>query len=412
MTNRLAIAAVLAIAVLPSPARADATADLELGVARIQAGEYEAAIAPLRAAHEADPSDLDTALLLGIAYFRCDDAATARPFLEAAARSPDPETRDGARILLGLVADSAGDAEAAIGYYDSVARSASSFAASGRQLLARQRGRRFAAALVIRPEFDSNVAALPTVAAPTDGSARDRDLFVIAELRVQPFEGRGLVLDQAVAYRKQEQLTDYDMASSVSGTSWSVRSAKMQGALAYHLDLSTLGGKLFQIGHTVDAGARRAVTGALGVGASYQLAARTLYPDGYTGYSGAVHTGAAKLSWLGGAWELELAGIVARESTADPTLSALAAGGQLAARLRVSRADLRVSARAMDRSYDEAAQGRRDLQLRGDAALFVEIASHLGAVVGATLLDDRSNAMDASYSKWTLYLGAVIATAP
>ena len=234
--------------------------------------------------------------------------------------------------MLGLLADGAGDADAAVGYYGSVAQGGSSLAASGRQLLARGRGDPVVAALVIRPEFDSNVAAQPTAAIPTAASARDRDLFLLAELHLRPFTGIGLVVDQTVSYRKQEEMTDYDMASIVSGATWSRRSARYQGALGYHIDLSTLGGVRFQLGHTVDAAARRAVAGGLGVGASYQLVVRTLYPDGYTGYSGAVHTGAARLSWLAGAWELELAGIVARESTADPALSALATGGQLAAR--------------------------------------------------------------------------------
>lgn len=412
MTHRIAIAVALATALVTSSAGADAADELELGVARIQAGEFAAAIAPLLAAHQHDPSDLDTALLLGIAYYRCDDAARARPPLAAAARSEDPETRDGARILLGLLADGEGDADAALGYYDGVARSGSSFAASGRRLLARERGDRIAGALVIRPEFDSNVAVLPTAALPADGSASDRALFLLGELHVRPFDEFGLVLDQTLAYRKQSRMTDHDMGSIVSGMTWSGRLARYRGALGYHVDLSTLGGERLQVGQALDVGARRAITASLGAAVGYQLAARSLYPDGYTGYSGVIHSGAAQLSWLAAAWELELTGLVVRESTQDPALSALAAGGQLAARLRLGRADLRISGRAMDRRYDAAANGRRDLQLRGEAALYVAVASHLGAVLGATLLDDRSSAMDASYAKWTCYLGAVIATAP
>jgi tetratricopeptide (TPR) repeat protein len=412
MASRLAIAAALVTVVLSGPARADAAADLELGVARVQAGEFAAAIAPLRAAHEADPSDLDAALLLGIAYYRCGDDARAQPLFAAAAQSADPDTHDGARLFLGLLADRAGDAEAAIGYYDSVSRGGSSLAASGQQLLARGRGERLSAALVIRPEIDSNAAVLPAASIPADGSASDRDLLLAAELHVRPFQAIGLVLDQAVAYRKQAQLTELDMASSVSGASWGGRAGAYRGAIGYHIDVSTLGGVFFQLGQTFDAAGRRLIAGAFAVAASYQLTARTLYPDAYAGYTGLVHTGAAKLSWLAGAWELELAGLAVREATSDPTLAATGAGGQIAARLRLGRIDMRVVARAIDRRYDAAAQGRRDLQVRGEAALYVDITSHLGAVIGATMLDDHSNVMADSYAKWTGYLGLVIATAP
>ena len=411
------IAIAMALAALgPGAAAADdvvdAGAELERGLARFQAGDYAAAIAPLRAAHAAAPEDLDTSLLLGISYYRCDDVARARPLLVAAAGSPDPETRDSARIFLGLLADATGDADAALGYYDSVARGSTSLAASGRELLDRGRGDRFVAGLVIRPELDSNVALLPATATAAGGDAADRDLFVLADLHLRPFPGVGLVLDETLAYRKQAELTEFDMGSSASGLTWSRRGAAYRAGLGYHVDLSMLGGALLQVGQTVDASARRAIAGSFGVAASYQLVVRTLYPDAYAGYSGMVHTGTARLSWLADVWELELGAVVGREATDDPALSAVAAGGQLAARLRLGRADLRAFARATDRRYDAAAQGRRDLQVRADASLYVELTAHVGAVVGGALLDDRSNVMDDGYVKWTGYLGVVVATGP
>jgi hypothetical protein len=265
---------------------------------------------------------------------------------------------------------------------------------------------------VIRPELDSNVALQPATAAPASGSAADRDLFLLADLHVRPFDEFGLVLDETVVYRKQAELTDFDMASTVSGATWSHRGPIYRGALGYHVDFSMLGGVRYQLGQTVDAGGRRAIAGALGVAASYQLAVRTLYPDAYTGYTGTVQTGTARLSWLARNWELDLGPVVAREATDDPALSALAAGGQLMARLHLGRADLRMFARVTDRRYDAAAAGRRDLQLRADASVYVDLTSHLGAVVGGALLDNRSSAMDDSYVKWTGYLGVVLATAP
>lgn len=401
---------VLVWASLAASAFADAASDLERGLARFQAGEFSAAIEPLAAAHAADPADLDTSLLLAIAYYRLGDAARARPLLVAAERSADLETRDSARIFLGLLADADGDADTARGYYGSVARGSTGLAASGQELLARGRGERFSAGLVIRPELDSNVALLPATVAPATGSAADRDLFLLADLHLRPFDDFGLVLDETVAYRKQAELTDFDMASTVSGATWSHRGAIYRAALGYHVDLSMLGGVRYQLGQTIDAGGRRAIAGAFGVAASYQLALRTLYPDAYAGYTGTVQTGTARLSWLASSWELELGPVVAREVTDDPTLSALAAGGQLAARLHLGRADLRMFARATDRRYDAAAAGRRDVQIRADASVYVDLTSHLGAVVGGTLLDNASNTMDDSFVKWTGYLGVVLAT--
>jgi tetratricopeptide (TPR) repeat protein len=409
--RRCAIAALI-WAALPAAASADADADLERGLARFQAGEFSAAIDPLMAAHAADPSDLDTALLLGIAYYRCGDAARARPLLVAAARSPDPETRDSARIFLGLVADAGGDADEALGYYSSVARGSSSLATSGRELFDRGRGKWFSAGLVLRPELDSNVALLPASAASAGGSTADRDLFMLADLHLRLFDELGLVLDETLAYRKQDQLTDFDMASSVSGLTWGHRGAMYRAALGYHVETSMLGGERYQLGQTVDAGGRRAIAGSFGVAASYQLAVRTLYPDAYAGYTGTTQTGTARLSWLAPAWELELGAVIAREATDDPTLSALATGGQLAARLQLGRVDLRMFMRGTDRRYDDAAQGRRDFLLQASASLYVDLTPHLGAVLGGGLLDNHSDVMDDSYVKWTGYLGIVVATAP
>lgn len=402
----------VALGSAPVFADADADADLQRGVARFEAGEFAAAIAPLEAAHAADPSDLDTDLLLGIAYYRCADPARARPLLALAAQSPDPETRDSARIFLGLLADAAGDTAGALGYYDSVAHGSSSLATSGRALLDRGRGEKLSAALVVRPELDSNVPVLPSTIAPTGSGTGDRDLFVLALVRVRPLDAVPVVLDEALAYRKQMQLADYDLASSVTGATWSHQGAAHDAALGYHFDASTLGGALYQLGHTVDAGARRAIAGPFGVAASYQLAVRTLYPDAFAGYTGMVQTATARLSWRAPGWELDAGAVIGREATDDPTLSVVASGGQLAGRVRIGRADLRLFARATDRRYDAAAMGRRDVQVRADASLYIDLTPHLGAVLGGSLLDNRSNAMDGGFVKWTGYLGVVVATAP
>jgi tetratricopeptide (TPR) repeat protein len=412
MTKRFAIAALstLWLGLHVTPVHAGDVESLERGVAAFQAGKFAAAIAPLTAALAADPSDRDAQLLLGIAYFRLDDIARARPLLVAAVRSSDAETRDSARIFLGLIADAAGDSAEAHRYYDSVARSGSSLAESGQQLLARNAGDRFSAIAVLRPEIDSNVPLQPTTAAPTPDGTLDSALFLLGNVSVRPFRAVALTIDQAVALRKQARLTDYDVVSSVSSATWSRRRPSYRVALGYHLDASLLGGARYQLGHTADTGLRRAIAGRLGVAITYQLAARTLFPAAYAGYTGLTHTGTARLSWSAPAFELELGAVAARERTDDTALAALAAGGQLSTRVRLGPADLRMFAQLTDRQYDAAAMGRRDTHLRADLSLYVDLSAHLGGVIGGALVHDVSNQMDLGYTKWTGYLGVVVAT--
>jgi tetratricopeptide (TPR) repeat protein len=413
--KRLAIAATLALlATLPgAPAMAGAASELERGVARFQAGDFAAAVDPLAAAHASDPSDLDTALLLGIAYYRTDDLARARPLLVAALGSADASARDSARIFLGLIADAAGDAAQARGYYDLVARSSSDLAGSAQHLLDGGRGERFAAVVVVRPEIDSNVPLLPATTAPVHGGSTDTDVFVLSDVRARPFEAVALVIEEALSYRRQVRLVEYNLASSVSGATWSHRSVAYRAALGYHLDASILGGSRYQLGHTADASGRRAIAEPFGIAVSYQLAARTLFPAAYAGYTGITHTGAARLSWITPDRELELAYVLAREHTDDAALSATASGGQLAARFGFDHGtDLRLFALVSDRRYDAASMGRRDVQVRADLSLYVDLASHVGAVIGGSLLRDVSNTMDQGYTKWTAFLGIVVATSP
>jgi tetratricopeptide (TPR) repeat protein len=406
------VALALALTGLAAPAMAQDASELERGIARFQAGDFAASIAPLAAAHASEPADLDTSLLLGIAYYRTGDAARARPLLLAAAGSADPDTRDSAHIFLGLIADGEGDIAQARTYYDAVARSTSAssdLVHSAQQLLDRGT-ERFAVVAVVRPELDSNVALLPSTTTADGGGRADSDMFVLARVSVRPFRGLGLVIDQALSYRKQTRLSDYDALASVSGASWSHRGDVYRALLGYHLDLSTLGGARYQLGHTVDAAGRRALWGSFGIAVGYQLVARTLYPEAYAGYTGVTQTGTARLSWSAESLELELGYALAREQTDDATLSAVSGGGQLSGRIALGRtADLRLFTQVSDRPYDAAAMGRRDLQVRADASLYVELSSHFGMVAGGSLLHNVSSVMDLDYTKWTAYVGLIAA---
>jgi hypothetical protein len=119
----------------------------------------------------------------------------------------------------------------------------------------------------------------------------------------------------------------------------------------------------------------------------------------------------ARLVWTTRELELELGGVLAREATHDLALAVSAPGGQLLARVRLGRGvEARAFAQIADRSYDAASMGRRDVQIRGDASLYLELSSHLGGVLGGGVLHDTSNQMDLGYVKWTAYFGLVIAS--
>jgi hypothetical protein len=98
--------------------------------------------------------------------------------------------------------------------------------------------------------------------------------------------------------------------------------------------------------------------------------------------------------------------VVERAITEDPMLTATGQGGRLALQLRPhAAASLRASLLALDRVYD---LGRRDVHVRADAALFVDLARNYGFVVGGTFLRNTSTNGDFDYTKWTAYAGIVI----
>jgi tetratricopeptide (TPR) repeat protein len=412
----LAIAALIAAAAPAAAAEAPQPTELERGVALFQAHRYGDAIPPLAAAHAADPADPDAALLLGIAYYQTGRPESARPLLEQAERGGGADAQASARVFLGLIADAAGDAERARGYYALVARSPTDLGASGRRLLDRDRPE-WSIAAILRPGVDSNVPLLPTTAVGPGpgrggGGQADADLTLIASATARPLGSVPLVLDETASYRKQVSLGDYDALGDVLGATVALEGGANAGSLAYHFELSTLGGARYELGHIADAGYRRALGGrdGLGLGLRYTFAARDFAQDAYAGYTGLYHTAIAEASWGGPAAPREFAigYVLARDATDDATLAATGHGGRIAARLRPwAGAELRAQLTAGAYLYNEAA--RRDLRVRGEATLFIDVSHAVGIVLGATALHNASNAADADYDKWTAFGGLVVA---
>ncbi len=394
---------------LATPARAESA--FERGVALFQAGKYAASLGPLAAAHAAAPTDVDTALLLGIAYYETGDLARARPLLEQVERSGDPDGRASARVFLGLIADAAGQVDRARTYYALVAHSQTELGPSGRLLLEQSGTERWMIAAIMRPGFDSNVPLLPaTATGPGTGKRSDADLTLIVTATARPIADLPLVVDETATYRKQAELTDYDLLGDVLGGTLVFADRCNHGTLAYHLDASLLGGTRFDVAHVADAGYRRSVGGGYGVGARYAFAAHDYAQDAYAGYSGLYHTATAEASWGAptSARELVLGYVVAREATDDGDLAVTAHGPIVTGRVRAHGSELRTAISIAQRWYGE--DGRRDLLARGEAMLVVDISRTVSLVLGATAVHNGSTIAADAYDKWTVFGGVIVAS--
>jgi tetratricopeptide (TPR) repeat protein len=387
-------AAIAAVALCAATAHAEDVGALERGTARFTAGDFAAAIEPLEAAHAAAPDDADTALLLGIAYYRTGRSDDARPLLEQAEARGDTDAKASARVFLGLIADAGGDSDRARSYFSLVADSPTELRASGKLLLDNSGPERWSAIAILRPGYDSNVALLPATAVRA-GQGADADMTLIGALTGRPSLELPIVLDETIAYRKQAELSAYDMVSDSLGGTATFAGAHDRGTLAYHFEAALLGGTRYELGHVAEATYRHDA-----VGARYTFAARDYAQDAYTGYSGFEHTGVIEAYWH----ELSAGPVIDRDSTSDATLAATSFGGRADVRAR----NFRGSALVLDRRFDE--MGRADVEARIDGAVFVDLSPSLGAVLGASFVRNASNTPDFDYTKWTVFAGLVIGT--
>ena len=385
-------AAIAVVALYAATAHAEDVGALERGTERFEAGDFAGAIEPLEQARAAAPADPDTALLLGIAYYRTGKSDAARPLLEQAEARGDADAKASARVFLGLIADAGGDSERARSYFSLVAASPTELRASGRLLLDRSGAERWSVVAILRPGYDSNVALLPATAA-RGGQGADADMTLIAAITGRPSLELPIVLDETLAYRKQAELSDYDMLSDSLGATATFASEHDRGTLAYHFEAALLGGGRYELGHVAEATYRHDV-----VGARYTFAARDYAQDAYSGYSGFEHTGVLEAYWH----ELSAGPVIDRDSTTDPTLAATSFGGRIDARER----NFRGSAFVLDRRFDEMA--RVDVQARVDGAFFLDLSPSLGAVLGASFVRNASTTPDFDYTKWTVFAGLVI----
>ncbi len=403
------LGACLALAV---PARAETETAFEHGLALFKTGDFANAIGPLVEAHRIDPADPDTALMLGIAYYRTGHLDAAYPLLVQAERAGDVESQASARVFLGLIADARGEPDRAHHYYTLVAHSPTELGTSGRLLLELSGPERWSVAGIVRPGYDSNVALLPATAMKGTTSG-DGEVTLIGTATGRPTLDLPVVLDETLVYRRHAQQTDFDILSDVLGATATLAGATDRGSLAYHFEVSTLGGARYQTAHVADLATRHDLGHGYGLGGRYTFAARDYVLADYAGYTGITHTAVAELSWGSAGTPHQLFGgyVFEREGTADPSLSSISNGATGTLRVRPWRgAELRVSALGAYRSYDAASNGRRDVQVSADATLHVNLTRVLGVVIGGSAVHNTSNDASFEYIKWTTFLGLVAAT--
>ncbi len=413
------IAAPLIVALVASTAAAETSA-FERGVELFRSGDFAGSIAPLEQARAGDPHDADTALLLGIAYYRVGRSDDAEPLLRQAETDGDESSRASARVFLGLIADARGDTSRARRYYAQVARSSTELGASGRLLLEQGGPERWSLVALLLPGYDSNVALLPASAAPPGpgrggGGDGDADLALVGAATARPVPDLALVLDETLLYRRYASQTAYDMLANAVGASYTLAGAADRAMLAYHFDASMLGGTRYELAHLVDASYRHAIADSYGIGARYSFAYHDYAPVDYAGYTGPDHVAGIDFAW--GSSRAPSEGTVGyvfeRESTSDPTLASTGHGGRAQLRARItSDSELRASALAIYRTFDAASMGRVDTHLRGDVALYIGVADAIGLVAGATLARNVSNDPNYDYTKWTVFVGLAAAATP
>jgi tetratricopeptide (TPR) repeat protein len=379
----------------------------ERGLTKFQAGDFAAAIEPLEQARAQDPSDADTALLLGIAYYRTDQLDRAKPLFEQAEHDGDADGKSSARIFLGLIADTAGHPEAAHQYFDQVARTSPALRSAARLLLDEAGVSRWSIVGIVRPGFDSNVALIPLTAqgrGKQSGSG-DAELDLVGTLAARPVEDVPLVLDDTASYSAHAQLHDYDMLSDRVGAMYVWANKRDRASLGYHFEAATLGGERYVLGHAIDAGVRRRLCGTRAIAARYTFAARD-YGAGYEDYTGLTHTGIVEIGFGSHAqpFELALGYAVEHEGTSDAMLTAFVHGPRAVVRIQLRKTvELRSLMLVTQRIYDNRQSGN----VQNDTALYFDLSNTWGLLFGGSFLGNASTDKQDSYIKWTLFAGVI-----
>ena len=304
---------------VPSGPTIDVAQDhFEDGVRHMRQGDRAAAISAFETVRAAGP-DPAAALLEGICQFELGADQRARVLLEEARNTPGIGAT--ARFFLGLIALRDGDDEAASTLLASAAADDNRIGASAAGLLrlARRDGRLVVSA-VTEMGFDSNVALAPDGTATPGGSGDGYGAGVIGTV-VRPFGPSGPYGRVTAQYRKQLQITAYDLGDLSGAVGFHAGRGDHAVTAEYGYDIVSLGGDPYLSAHRL-LGTGRVTHRALSLTATYAARFESFLASKAAGYSGLRHEAQATADWgLPRGFALGLGYHLDRDGARDTTLS-------------------------------------------------------------------------------------------
>jgi hypothetical protein len=396
--------------------RAPATDPFAQGLAHFRQRRFAAAAAHFERARKAQGSDDELRLLLGICYYRLGEPGRARPLLEAAGRSGDPEVRASARLFLGMIYDQQGATDRARAELLS-ATEAQGLVRSARGLVERLAPRRLYGSLLVSPEYDGNVPLTRRADwEPEPAASSDGDVLFAGSLTARPFRHLGLTFGDTLSYRQQFRLRDFSLLHNSAFLGYAYLGDRHRVRVNGSFNLALLGGALLYLQGGGAVNYRARLWSQIGLTAAYAGAYRAYPHPDFTPYTGHTHTGQADLNWglqpepvtaaLG--YQVQREELAPEEPVSD--FRAWAHGPYLRLRARPHRRlELLVIGTALFRQFDHMPSDgsglRRDFNLAADVSLSADLTRWLETFVGATIFFNQSNRADFSYIKPGAYAG-------
>jgi hypothetical protein len=305
------------------PGPAAAPDSFQDGLDRMKRGDRAGAIAAFEAVRANGP-DPAAALLEGICLYDEGNDRQARPLLEQA--RAEPKIAGKAELFLGLIALRDADTERASALFDSARVTDAGLSASvaGLSRLARRDGRLVLSALA-ELGYDSNVSLVPDGTATAGGAGDGYSLGTVG-LFARPLGASGPYARILGQYRRQLQITTYDLGDIGGAAGYRLGRASRSVAVEYGYDYLTLGQAAYLSAQRLAAEARL-VRGRFALRAAYSAAWQSFLTTAADPYSGLLQNVDAEASWqFSTGWAATLGYHLAPDAARDSTRSFLEQG--------------------------------------------------------------------------------------
>jgi hypothetical protein len=390
-----------------APASAAPPDRFQQGIERMNRGDRQGAIAEFEAVRAAGP-DPAAALLEGICAYELGDDERARPLFEEARSTP--KVAGTAKFFLGLIALRDDDTARAASLFEAAAASDERLAASAAGLgrLAHRDGRLVVSAFV-EGGYDSNVPLAPDGTA-TDTGDGDGDIAAVVGMFWRPWGTTGPYAHLVGQYRKQFQITSYDLGEVSGALGYRVGRGGQYVAGEYSYDFLALGGAPYLSANRLLA-TGRLVHGHLSAGATYLARWESYLTTAASPYSGLNQDGEIEGDWQ--AWTTAALGVgyhLGRDITTESALSFLEHGPFAVLRLGLA-GDTRLFAEELltFRRYDvfdlDLGVQRADSYFDGLLVGERDLSDHWTARLTLTARRALSNVPELQYTKVTAALG-------